>query len=511
MAQPPLTFLERRWASGYSGSNSLVKAATQTTERQQIDLLDKDTHRNISVFGRRTLQSFGRFLYANCPPIKASIDEMARLAVSTYIAQFYGKDKGWGKKAEEFLYESDKFLDVRGWPYTRQTYLKNLIKETAQDGDQGTLMVEEEMTAKVQVWRSHRIGSRQGIGVVQGGPYDGAVIIDGVVLNEVGRPIAYALQDDMWNMPFAYVAARNFMLNFIPSASDAIRGYSLLGAAAFPMIDWSESKAWMLLAQKISATMAIQVNNETGHADRTKQMLTAPTTAAAASGDAQALPTELMKPGRVMYFKAGSGQKVEAIEQNQPGQNAQMFQEETLRECLQSMGWSFDFAHNPTKAGGAQMRIVIEKVESRLQEIRDDLVAPVCRRLDAWRIAKAIKAGFLPENDEWFKWAYQGPAKLTADRKYDSEIDLEETARGLMTDQKAAARRGDWYEETYAQKEVETALKWEAAKRLKESYGITIQEAYDSLWKPNPNAPAPAKEPEKTGGAGERETATATE
>jgi capsid protein len=499
MATPPITFLEKKWAAGHGSSNHLIKSATQTTDRVQVSMSDYDTHRNISNIGRRTLMTLGRFMYWNSPPIRGAIDEIARLAVSSYIPQFYGKDRAWGKKAEDFLYESDKFLDVRGWPYTRAVYLQNLVREVLVDGDQGTLLTELAGSAKIQVWRAHRINSQSGSHIVQGGKYDGAQIIDGVVINELGRPIAYAIQDNTWSAPVAYAAANDFLLNFLPSSSDALRGYSAVATAAFPMLDREESKNWLLLAQKIASTYAVQINNETGMADRAKQRLTVPATEAdSTTGDAQALPKEVQTPGRVMYFKAGTGQKVEVIDQNQPGENVLNFQEEIIRECLQSMGWSFDFSHNPTKAGGAQMRIVIEKIEARLQEIRDMLVEPVCRRVDGYRVAKAIKSGLLPESDEWFMWTYQGPAKLTADRKYDSEIDIAETARGLSTDLKACARRGEYRDDVYAIGNEEALKKWEVAKEISTRFGIPIETAYKARWEnsangvqPEPPEPAP--------------------
>jgi hypothetical protein len=509
MAQPPLTYLEKKWAFGLGGGNSLVRAATQNSDRQNLSMMDSDTHKNVSNYGRRVLMTIGRFLYWNCAPIRASVDEIARLSVSSFIPQFYGEDRQWGKDAEEFLYESDKFIDVRGWPYNWSHYLQNLVREVLVDGDQGTLLTELDGSAKVQVWRSHRINSQQGQGIVQGGPYDGAVIIDGVVLSEIGRPIAYALQDNNWGMPFAYVSTNDFLLNFLPNTSDAVRGYSSIATAAFPMLDREESKNFLLIGQKLAATYPVAVHNESGMADRAKQLLSAPATAAADSGDAQSLPTELRKPGSITYFRAGTNQKIEVLDQNQPGENVINFQDAIIRESLQSMGWSFDFSHDPTKAGGAQMRIVIEKVEAKLNEIRTMLVEPAARRITGYRIAKAIKSGMLKENDEWFKWTFQGPAKLTADRKYDSEIDIEETRAGFTTDRIACARRGLYRDDVYEEGNEESLKKWEAAKVISDKFKIPIETAYKSRWENSANGVQPQKE-EKPGGAA-KETRTATE
>lgn len=483
MSQLPITFLEKKWAST-SGTNSLIRAATQTTDRVQIDLQNRDSHRSLSHAGRRVLESLGRFLYWNCPPVKAAVDEQARLAVSSFIPQFYGADKAWGKQAEELLWESDKFIDVRGAPFSMKTYLANLVREVLVDGMQGTLLAEVDGEAKIQVWRSHRIGSRQSI--VRGGRYDGATIIDGVVVNDWGTSIAYGLTDGQpYSDPFTFVSANDFILAFLPSFSDQFHGVSTVGSCAFEWQDVNESRQFQLMVQKINSTIAYTVQNETGTVDKAKTLLRAASTAPV-GGQAQDLPTEIHSKGRVMYFKAGQGQGIEPVKDDRPSANFMAFQEEIIRSNLESMGWSFDF-FNPTKAGGAQMRIVIEKIEARLGEIRSLIVEPVCSRLAGWRISKAIKKGRLKENPEWYKWTFQGPAKLTADRKYDSEIDLAETARGIMTDQKACGKRGDYYEEVYDQRTAEADMKWERAEQLAKKRGISIQMAYSSMWENNPN------------------------
>jgi hypothetical protein len=137
------------------------------------------------------------------------------------------------------------------------------------------------------------------------------------------------------------------------------------------------------------------------------------------------------------------------------------------------------------------------------------LVEPAARRITGYRIAKAIKSGMLKENDEWFKWTFQGPAKLTADRKYDSEIDIEETRAGFTTDRIACARRGLYRDDVYEEGNEESLKKWEAAKVISDKFKIPIETAYKSRWENSANGVQPQKE-EKPGGAA-KETRTATE
>src|SRR5690606_25186397 len=134
-----------------------------------------------------------------------------------------------------------------------------------------------------------------------------------------------------------------------PTNSDTIRQLSILGASVFDWQDRNDFKAYTLLQQKIVGTMAVQVKNETGMADRSKALMQGPSSAPDASGNAQSLPQELVQPGRIMYFEAGKGQGVEVIKNDNPSSNTMAFQDEVIREALEGMGWSFDYSHNPSK------------------------------------------------------------------------------------------------------------------------------------------------------------------
>jgi hypothetical protein len=73
------------------------------------------------------------------------------------------------------------------------------------------------------------------------------------------------------------------------------------------------------------------------------------------------------------------------------------------------------------------------------------------RRVHGYAIAKAMKLGLLPQSDEWWKWDYQLPAEITADRKYDSAVDIEELANKMTTQKKVCAKRGEYWEDTQDQ------------------------------------------------------------
>jgi hypothetical protein len=147
------------------------------------------------------------------------------------------------------------------------------------------------------------------------------------------------------------------------------------------------------------------------------------------------------------------------------------FDRTITRDALAGIGWSYDFAIDPTKAGGAQMRVVIEKVNRTIAHIQRTLIEPARRLMDNWRINVFMQLGDLPFNDEWMKYRYQVPAKLTADAKYQSQVDITEYAAGFTTHERIAANRSSNWEDDQDQK----AREIKRAMGLAESMGIPVE------------------------------------
>ena len=130
------------------------------------------------------------------------------------------------------------------------------------------------------------------------------------------------------------------------------------------------------------------------------------------------------------------------------------------------------------------MRVIVEKINAVLAK-RRRLVEKACRRVDGYAISKAIKLGLLPKDIDWWRWEYQGPGDISADRKYDSEIDIEEIAQGLGTQKNAIARRGGFYEDVRIQRKQEAKDFLSDAQEVAKEFGITLEQAINTLRPPS--------------------------
>ena len=432
----------------------------------------------------------GRYLYQRDPIVTGCIDQMAGLAAQVVTPQFDGEDTDWGNLAESWLYENDKWIDVRGHAYNMHDQDELILAHIIRDGDIAELLTEDEDgNPKTQLILGHRIGCRGYMyeDKIKSGPFSGQRILDGVILGDSMEAIGFRVLGDNLDADRDF-SVNDMRLHFRPKYADQVRGFSWLGAAALGIQDVHESRRLELIAQKNFAGRTVIEHNETGTPDSgTATIITAGVEATATEEATAPVYGQSIEGGAVTYFRAGSNSKIEIPVGDRPTMNQREFAEGIIRQAIHSLGWSVDYALDPTKAGGANMRIVVENCNRTLDILRGILTK---RRkwVDAWRIAKAIKNGRIPQNPDWWKWEYQYAARLTADKKYDSQTDINEMTSGVGTQADACARKGLWWQDVNKQKERELRDKLTRAKAVAADFGITIQEAMVHLGLIHPNA-----------------------
>jgi hypothetical protein len=502
----PYQIIDSRSASTYGYNNTLIEAATQTQDRQAVNLVDYDFHRMITSIGRRTLMSLGRTMFWRIPALQASILEQANLAVNPYTQRFMGRNKAFGDLASEWITEWHKTADIAGWPYDFDSYTETMVINNIVDGDPFTLLTRDESgNPKIQQIGSHRVGSRYLTGgsctvrydgtslFIDGILVDGALpysfpeakewvapIIDGVIVDALARPIAYRVYTDpAVSQLYQDYSARDLFPAFVPMVTGQLRGPSVLASSIF---DWQDIREWRrfeLLAQKIFASKTIVEHNETGEAESGVQVLPQPAQFDS-TGKKVALARQQIDGGTYDYIKANSGGKLEAFHWDRPNNNVQDFNEMMVRDAMRGTEWDAFFSLDPKHVGGAPMRVVVDRVNRTLRK-RRKMVNKNATRATVYALSIAILKGELPFDVEWYKWTHQGPQDVTADRRYDAQTDEMEYELGWSTMEDIEKRRnGDWLVKR-DQKQKEVHDKLTRAKALAEEFDISIQEAMQEL------------------------------
>jgi hypothetical protein len=488
-----------RWSGAVN--NALFQTATQTQDRKSVSALDYDVHRTVTNMGRRTMMTLGRKTYVDHRSIGRAIEEMADLASAVFLPQYYGENTAWGERAEMWLENHDRVCDVAGPPYNMRLYRRLLLTSLVYDGDMLTVLVKTpDGFPMLQCVPGHRIGNAYDLNYVQGGEYDGARIIDGVIVDGVNRALAYRVNTG--ENPYDYtqfvdIPARDAFLSFIPLFRGQVRGFSELGMVAFEAQDVRETDRNQRLQSKLAAGIGLLERNELGEAPPPGDTGTPIVTA----GTSTALSTEQFSDGiEVRYFRSSDPNAgIEMLKNDNPSLNQREYRGDVLRDIFAGIGNSKDFALDSTKIGGAPLRVLIERINRSIQSARDLVLTPACMRFDGFRVSCAIQTGSLPEDKDWWKWTYQTGAELTADKKYDAEVDAMEEARGYIPRARVTAKRGAYIEDVDKAIERDADNKWTRAKALATKFNIPIEAAYNSMWNEQPNGipvPAPVKEKE---------------
>jgi len=494
MAVPSYKLNDRRGTgSGWSYFNTAARgfsaASKSSIKREQYAPADRDSYALLNGWDRISLMTVGRHLYQNDPTVFGCLNQMAEHATEIVQPQYDGENSEWGKAAENWLYDNDRWIDVRGVPFTMADDDFLIVLHVIRDGDVGILLTENEQgDPKIQLIPAHRIGTRGNVGKMRitEGQFEGATIIDGVIVGDSMETLGYRVLGETKDQDKDF-SVNDMRLIFKPLYADQVRGFSWLACAAISVQDVHEARKLELISQKTFAGRAFIEHTETGEADGGVGEIVQPGVDATSTTEAVAPKfTTNIEEGETTYYRAGSQSKLEAVTADRPTMNQQAFKADTIRHAIHGLGWSVDYWLDPTQAGGAQMRVVLSGINDTCRSIRERIVSKVRKWIDPWRIAKAIKAGRLPEDNDWWRWEYQFAAKKTADAKYDSDVALQEMRAGITTQKNVCAARGLWNEDVSKQKKNEAIVLLTDASELSEKFGISISEALNLLAMPTP-------------------------
>lgn len=500
MAAQPFKIVDQ-FGRTLGSSNLLYDAATPGRERPAPPRVDRDSRQNLSQYGYRQLLAAGRYVYANCPALKSAIDTQAELAIGNgFLPQYYGRNKKWGRNAEELLNEWHKIMDVRGGVYDWQTNLKLWLKSIKRDGDVGIMPTQSASGYPlVQTIPGHRIGAwGQTELVVADGPYKGMDIRNGVISDPYNRAMALRVYDSYFtswrdissatvtNAAGEITRSTDIRLWYRPDWADQGRGISRVASGAPDWGDRKQVQEFIKMALKKEASFAVVEYNESGTVDASEEfILSSPSS----ENYRAALYQEKTEGGLTKIYKAGSGSKVEFPAGERPSERSEAFWAKVTRDAFRAINFPIEFYDSADK-GGAALRLIMELAQPEI-EADQALAQKIATWIDGWRLAKAIQSGELPEDPDWYKVAHTPPAEITADKGYSAKIDQEDYKIGFTSYKDVCARRGKWWRDERDQEELEVDDLTERAERLcAKRPKLTFEMALNLLQQRSANIPS---------------------
>lgn len=345
------------------------------------------------------------------------------VSASGWRGVFMGEDTDWGNEAEEFLDEADKLASVRGPRFPFAKIFELGCQSWDSDGGFFLLTTATETGfPQFQALEAHRIGQREESDLVDGGPYDGARIINGIIYNEQGAEIAARVLGSTKDRD-EDISARDLWHCANPQWFSEGRPLPNLAPAILDIYSVHDGRESQQKQNRIDSKLTLIETTASGRPDLASQAMNPPPLSTPAG-----LPSEVVDSGMTRFVK--TGHKVEAFQTKRPSGEWMAFDDKTLKAAFYAMGWRAEMMDPALLSTGAPTRGFMDIINTTILGTFMDL-RPYAIRARQYQIAKAMKSGRLRKSDEWFKWGIPNPPEFTTDPSRSISSDIEGVRAGV--------------------------------------------------------------------------------
>ena len=418
---------------GGLGGNQLRLVTEGNVYRPYLGNYATTFDKAITVAEWRTIVNASQKLFWNFGPCQGALQEKSTYVVGrSWLPRFEGEDKEWGKLATDWLISQFYAVShVNGVDFQTALYLDSLSVD--RDGDVFTLYTESrDGYPQFQQIPWHAVGNRENRDVVEGGPFRGLRIQNGIILNQYGRPVGFRVLGREASED-RDISARNMDFLREPVAPDQTRGLPAFTSAILDLRDLMTVQDYVRQAAKLAAAIGLIEHNEMGVADMMDPAMQLQKNGPTNTG----LVGEEVFGGTVRYFRANSGSKLEQLKSEVPSEATNSLMERLLRNALHGAGLPYEFFWDASKLGGASVRAMVSKVNRTVAD-RQDLMRPLARRRVGYAVSKAIKLGLLPayrgtDLGGSLRWSFTTPPQITGDAGYANSDAREAYKLGMRT------------------------------------------------------------------------------
>jgi hypothetical protein len=422
----------------YSGTGAQIYEGSQdTNQRLSRPNLDTDISRLLSRQKHRMLLSDARYIATTFPLVAGAVSQKADYVSSGgWFPYFTGKDKAYGAAATPILHAALRTIDARGplFPFDRTMWIGCGLLDV--DGDWFIARSRTESGwPQIQCLEAHRIGCRMGERIVVSGRYKDLPILNGVIYNLVGRPVAFRFLGDTPEQD-QDISARDLDWVAAPRWFSDGRPFPSIAYAVLDWYDVKETRGFEKLAAKVNSALSLIVENDTG---------AAPTGVESTLGGTQtpetstAPVTELLMGGLIRYVKFNAG-KIHAHSASRPADGWLKFDERIVAGAFYGMNWRIEM-FDLSKLSGAPTRGFQDNINTAIHS-RWGTLTPAAHRTVLHAISALADRGDIPRHPEWDQWAFPPPVDFTVDANKDSQTARANIAFGLSTHATELRRTG---------------------------------------------------------------------
>ena len=474
---------------------------------------NQDTELGASSLTRDLLMRWSRELCAQLPWVYSAIRTLALFSVgSAYQPQYQGNNEAWGKQAIKWL--TEEFYpncNKRGpaFDFNTTMFVGSLMLD--QDGDFLSVYGEENGFPKIQIIPAHRITSMgsmnsqepvfptpNSLTAPSKGPFPNTVVSDGVVYDKQGCPLGYNITNPdnlvnsiLGNQNNLFFSAKNSQLIYDQRFFDRGRGLPSLSSGILQGISLQEIEQYQVEKIKIQSMIAYTESTPNGEgpqdeANAMQRMLAQDEEIGGFPGESRGFNNStqglrIVNGPTIKYLNAAGG-KIEFPTSN-VAEDMQEYITRLESHVLQSLGVPHAIIFSQGKVSGRMSDGVAKLFNASInyrQKILDKWANFIC----AWAVAKAIKNGDLPPNDDENLsniFSFTHPAPFSLNDGYDRASDVTDYQGGLKTLSEILAKRNVHLHDFMKDTETEKTAFFEMANRIAKTTNTDLSIVLASL------------------------------
>ena len=189
---------------------------------------------------------------------------------------------------------------------------------------------------------------------------------------------------------------------FDPQLASGARAYSPLQHSVNNILDMMEILSLEKLAVKTQSDITRTITRENPNFDGTQSDFEAFGMKPQDYGDGMTDPSEASTfiGGKVLSL--APGEKLESFESARPNTTFNGFIEHLMKDSMAGV-LPYEFTIDPTKAGGASVRLIVAKADRIFQHLQNIMIQRMLTPIWGYIIGTAIEEGELPANEYWNK------------------------------------------------------------------------------------------------------------
>lgn len=410
------------WNNHYDGAKFY-----SDRNRSYIDSKIKEADERDGEFTRNTLAGISYKLYSNVGFVRGAVDDKAKYSVGSGIYPYASCDYASSRSKYDAYWEQwGDICEVRQMLNFTEI-VKGYSKALDVPGDVGTILTETiNGYPQIQIVESHRITNDS----------EDKDFSDGVKSNALGRPVAYRIKvkadpDDY----YVTIPASSLVHTYEMDRFDGRRGVSGLRHAILNIWDKKDILAFEKIGVKFGSSMAATIKIASP-ADMSAPFFGGQKTQESANGN---ITMEDILGGAVVKLKPG--ESLDSFKTDRPSPAFTGFLDYIDRDVAVGLGLPVEFIWDSRALGGTPQRFVLQKAQRTFEE-RQMTLAKTIKRIRNYVIAKGIKRGDLPMENDWWRVDMQWPSKITVDVGREAEANRRDIAAGIRTEQEDVMERG---------------------------------------------------------------------